>query len=141
MTQSLLKGACLCGSVQFTLAPPLRDVIVCHCRQCARWTGLAVAATAVAPESFKVHAGAEWVSWYRSSSRAERGFCARCGSSLFWKPADASRVAVLAGALDVPTGLKIGAHIFVDDKSDFYEICDGAPRFAQSAGTLGSAGL
>jgi hypothetical protein len=31
-----MQGACLCGGVRFTLTPPLRDVIACHCSQCRK---------------------------------------------------------------------------------------------------------
>lgn len=134
MQEDVLSGRCLCGAVRFALAPPIRDVMICHCRQCARWTGYAVAATAVAPESFTLLSGASELKWFASSDHAERGFCGVCGSSLFWKPADASRVAVLAGALDPPTGLKVVAHIFTEDKSDYFEIKDEAPQFPQGAG-------
>jgi len=34
----------------------------------------------------------------------------------------------MAGTLDPLTGLRIGVHIFVDDKSDFYDLTDGAPQ-------------
>ena len=33
---------------------------------------------------------------------------------------------------DMPTGLKMGYHIFCDDKPDFYDITDGLPQFPQS---------
>jgi hypothetical protein len=136
MKQSTLSGSCLCGAIRFELKPPIRDVIVCHCRQCAKWTGYAVAATAVAPDNFRLAAGAEVLSWFSSSESADRGFCNKCGSSLFWRPADKSRISILAGSLEPPTALKIAAHIFMDDKSDFYDVCDGAPRFAGGAGDL-----
>jgi hypothetical protein len=136
MAQSPLTGRCLCGAIRFELMPPLRDVIVCHCRQCAQWTGHAVAATAVAPENFKLLAGDKDLKWYAASAHAERGFCAVCGSSLFWKPSDASRVSVLAGGLEPPTGLRVGAHIFVASKSDYYEIADDVPRYEFGAGSL-----
>jgi hypothetical protein len=114
-------------------------VIVCHCRQCARWSGYAVAATAVPTDRFTLLSGVDSLKWHRSSDDAERGFCAECGSSLFWRPADGSRMSVLAGALDPPTGLKVGAHIFVESKSDYYDICDGANSFPRSAGELARA--
>jgi hypothetical protein len=139
MTQQPLTGQCLCGSVKFRLSPPLREVVVCHCRQCARWTGLAVAATAVEINNFELLGGADELAWFASSSEAARGFCKRCGSSLFWKPNDGSRISVLAGSLEPPTRLKIGMHVFVADKSDFYEICDGAPQSAASGGDNVSA--
>jgi hypothetical protein len=132
MTQQEILGHCLCGAVLFALHPPVRNVAICHCRQCARWTGYAVAATAVAPENLAIRSGADEIKWFSSSTHAERGFCRICGSSLFWKPADGTRIAVLAGTLDPPTGLTVAAHIFVDDKSDFYEIVDDAPQYSQS---------
>lgn len=138
MQEDVLSGRCLCGAVRFALAPPIRDVMICHCRQCARWTGYAVAATAVALESFRLLSGAPELKWFASSDHAERGFCGACGSSLFWKPADGSRMAVMAGALDPPTGLKVVANIFTADKSDYYEIEGEAMQYPQGAGAVGA---
>ncbi len=136
MTQRVVGGGCLCGAVRFELTPPLRPVIVCHCRQCARWTGHAVAATAVDMDHFNLLSGAADLKWFSSSKHADRGFCGKCGSSLVWRPRDGSRMAVLAGLLDPPTGLTIAAHIYVQDKSDYYTICDGAPQFPTGAGEM-----
>lgn len=131
-----ISGQCLCGAVRFVLDPPLRDVIVCHCRQCARWTGSTVAATAVAAGHLRFENGEGDLRWYAATPQAERGFCGHCGSSLFWKPKDGSRVSVMAGALDPPTGLSTRAHVFIDDKSDYYEICDGAAQYDSSGGAV-----
>ena len=54
-----------------------------------------------------------------------RGFCARCGSALFWDNAGHDFISVAAGALDQPSGLRTRRHIFTADKADFYEIGDG----------------
>lgn len=35
-----------------------------------------------------------------------------------------------AGTLDVPTGIAIERHIFVAEKSDYYEIADALPKLA-----------
>jgi hypothetical protein len=40
---------------------------------------------------------------------------------------------ILAGTLDGPTGLKTIGHIFVGEKSDFYEITDDLPTFDGSS--------
>lgn len=135
-SQEVVQGRCLCGAVSFALSPPLRDVIVCHCRQCAQWTGYAVAATAVSSGNFKLNSGADALIWYKSSDHAERGFCGSCGSSLFWRPSDGTRISVLAGSLTPPTGLHVSAHIFTAGKSDYYAICDGVPQFEAGAGQL-----
>ncbi len=136
MQQNHLEGQCLCGAVRFQLAPPIRDVIMCHCRQCARWTGYAVAAAAVRPENFILLSGEADLGWYRASEHAARGFCRNCGSSLFWKPDSGERFCVLAGAIEPPTGLTLAGHIFVADKSDYYTIDDGKPQFDQSGGDI-----
>ena len=71
------------------------------------------------------------LSWYRSSPRAERGFCRVCGGNLFWRPDGENRTAITAGTLDLPTGLELAEHIFVDDKSDYYVLDDGLPQRRQ----------
>ncbi|MGO4685458.1 GFA family protein [Hyphomicrobium sp. 2TAF46] len=134
MAQKPLSGSCLCGAVRFELRPPIRDVMVCHCRQCAKWTGYALAAAAVSPGDFKLVSGENKLRWYSATSEAERGFCDVCGSSLFWRPRDGSRLSVLAGALDPPTGLVISAHIFVSSKSDYYNISDGILQLEAGGG-------
>lgn len=126
------SGGCLCGGVRYSVAGPLREVIACHCSQCRRSSGHFVAATG-APSDHLTLARADTLVWYASSARAQRGFCGRCGSSLFWRPtaADRSWTSIMAGTLDPPTHLKIARHIFVADKSDYYTIGDGAPQQAQ----------
>ena len=71
----------------------------------------------------------EGLRWYRSSSTAERGFCATCGSSVFWRPGHGRHISIMAGTLDAPTGLAAEEHIFVADASDYYRIDDGLPCF------------
>jgi len=70
------------------------------------------------------------LTWYRSSDRAERGFCRVCGGNLFWRPSGEERTAITAGTLDTPTNIKLGEHIFVSDKSDYYELNDDLPKKA-----------
>lgn len=120
-------GACLCGAVRFTTRGPLRGVIYCHCSQCRRQTGHYYAATNVSDEHLEL-AGGENLTWYRASDFAQRGFCATCGSALFWKRDGADYVSIMAGSFDTPTGLQGEAHIFVADKGDYYEIADGLPQ-------------
>jgi hypothetical protein len=67
------------------------------------------------------------LAWYAADER-ERGFCRRCGSSLFWRRAGSERTSIAAGTLDAPTGLRTVAHIFVDGKGDYYDIHDDVER-------------
>ncbi|HTR87383.1 MAG TPA: GFA family protein [Reyranella sp.] len=121
------RGGCLCGGVRYEVRGALRDVIACHCSQCRKTSGHFVAASQ-ALDSNLVLLESSTLQWYRSSPEAERGFCSRCGGNLFWRPSGATPgvTSIMAGSLDPPTGLKVMRHIFVADKSDYYDILDPA---------------
>ena len=130
----VLSGRCLCGAVSFAVATrDLRDPDACHCSQCRRWTGHFFACLNAPVGALVIKTGEEdALTWYRASAFARRGFCAKCGSSLFWH-ADkldqfSHRIAVALGALDAPTGLKLCEHIYVADKGDYYDLNDGLPQ-------------
>jgi hypothetical protein len=120
-------GRCLCAGVSYRITGPLREIVACHCNQCTRTSGNFVAATSVSASDLNF-AAQDTLCWYRSSDAAERGFCRRCGSNLFWRALREDTISIMAGTLDPPTNLKIARHIFVASKSDFYEITDAAPQ-------------
>jgi len=121
------KGSCLCGAVSFEVAGELHEPDACHCSQCRKQSGHYWVSTDVPRSALNVR-GEEKLSWFHSSERIRRGFCATCGSFLFWEPIGRERVAVAMGAFDKPTGTQLGKHIFVADKGDYYEIADGLPQ-------------
>ena len=126
-------GFCLCGAVAFQIKGRLRDVLGCHCQQCRKQSGHYWAATSVADADLEMTRD-EGLAWYEASETAQRGFCKLCGSTLFWKPANADRTAVGVGALDGETGLKMTHHVFVADKGDYYDLADGLPQHDQFSG-------
>ena len=87
-------GRCLCGGVTVTLPHAVRDVEACHCAMCRRWGSgpwLGVEAppgTAVEGDTLTV---------YPSSSLAERGFCSRCGSNVFYRFRSGPELVVSSG--------------------------------------------
>lgn len=121
-------GSCLCEKVSFKTRGKLRNLLACHCSQCRKQTGLYYAATDVNISDVEI-TGENHVTWYKASETAKRGFCSHCGSALFWNANGLNRISILAGAFDAPTELKIEAHIFCEDKGDFYEITDGLPQY------------
>jgi hypothetical protein len=131
-------GSCLCGAVRFRCAGPLRGVVYCHCSQCRKQTGHHYAATSVAEADLIVE-GADHITWFSASAFARRGFCAICGSALFWKHNQSDEISVMAGAFDLPTGLRGEVHIFVADKGDYYSIDDGLAQFERSTPTIHAA--
>ncbi len=127
------KGRCLCGAVAFEITGPLRPAIACHCRQCRVTSGHFWAATSVLDEAMTFERD-DGLRWYQSSDTAKRGFCDQCGASLFWKPVGQDRTAIAVGVIEEPTGLALSAHVFVEDKGDYYEIGDGLPQHQQFSG-------
>ena len=128
------SGGCLCGGVRYRVTGPLIDVSACHCSQCRKTTGHFFASTTCSLEALKFD-NEETLSWYESSAGAHRGFCSRCGSSLFWRLAKEDKIDILAGTLDAPTGLKMADHIFTANKGDYYEIAGGLPQYPQHRNT------
>jgi hypothetical protein len=130
--ESTHHGACLCGAVRFRTRGRLRGVVYCHCSQCRRQTGHFVAATSASDADIDLE-GVDSLAWYAASDEARRGFCQVCGTSLFWKHNELDSTSIMAGAFDRPSGLVAEGHIFVADKGDYYEICDGLPQFERSS--------
>lgn len=91
------KGSCLCGAVTFEVEGELSAPDACHCSKCRKHSGHYFASTDVPKDRLTVH-GAENVRWYQSSEKVRRGFCATCGSSLFWDPPQRDWIAVAMGA-------------------------------------------
>ncbi len=122
----MLKGSCLCGDITFEITGNLQSqASACHCNQCRKQSGHHWASHNVAPAGINIQGP---VSWYEASSLAKRGFCARCGSFLFWKAHDEDQISFALGALDDEGGIKLERHIFVADKGDYYDIADDLPQ-------------
>ncbi len=121
-----VTGGCLCGAVRYEVTGKLRPVVACHCVQCRRTSGHYVAASSAARDSIEVTGR---VTWYQSSSTARRGFCAICGSNLFWD-GPGSHLSIMAGTFDGDPGVRLAGHIFCADKGAYYELNDGLPQAA-----------
>ncbi len=107
------SGRCLCGAVRFEIDAHDLRARACHCDDCRRWTGSAV--YVIGPfADIAVNADAPVV-WHDASAWAERGFCGRCGSSLFWRAkTGGGATSALLGALDDQTGVELIVEIFCD---------------------------
>jgi len=128
---------CLCGAVRLVLQSVGANVGACHCEMCLKWAGgpfLAVdCGTEVTIE------GEEHLGVFDSSQWAERGFCSRCGSSLFYRLKHNQQYMVAAGLLGDREGLTFASQVFVDKKPGYYAFANetedmtGAEVFAKFA--------
>ena len=133
-----LTGGCLCGGVRYRIDGDCRDIICCHCENCRRTHGHVAAYTAL-DQSALTLVSAHTLQWFHDASPdTYRGFCNRCGASLFWDARDGGkRISVAAGSLDDSGSLQTIGHVFVSEAGSYYEISDGLPRYDQgNAGEL-----
>jgi hypothetical protein len=131
----MASGRCLCGAVSYEVTGPLREVLICHCEECRRWHGHVSATTAAKKGDLVMirEGGLRWIQSPRSDASARRGFCAECGSSLFWDAPGRETISIAAGTLDGETGLRIASHWYVSQAADYYELAaDGLPHHEHS---------
>lgn len=130
-------GACLCGAVRFKVRARSHSVGACHCSMCRTWGGgplLAVACDADAEFD-----GGEQITVYPSSDWAERGFCGKCGTHLYYRLKLDGHYAVPVGLLDDDGPWLFDEQIFIDEQPRYYEFANetqdmtGAEVFAKFA--------
>ena len=121
-----IEGHCLCGAVTVRATPKRRHVEACHCNMCRRWGGIAYLGVQCGTDvQFD---GEEAIVRYRSSEWAERGFCGRCGSNLFFKYLPNGNYGLLAGLFDDLDGFGFSEEIFIDEKPDYYDFAGERER-------------
>ena len=67
--------------------------------------------------------------WFKSSKKAKRGFCNKCGASMFFKFLGSDNISIAAGMFKNPTQLKTTMNIFVKGKLDYYKLDNKLPKF------------
>jgi len=72
--------------------------------------------------------GADKIKRYASSDWAERGFCADCGSNLFYRLKEADRYIMCTGAFDDQSPFELVGEIYVDEKPPGYAFAGDHPR-------------
>ena len=129
------KGSCLCGAIRATAKTASKDVGACHCSMCRKWTGgplLAVDCGTVV--SFE---GKENIAVFDSSEWAERGFCRKCGSHLFYRLKESQQYIMSVGLFEDDKMFVLHHQIFIDEKPTFYRFANetknmtGAEVFAK----------
>ena len=126
--QRSLSASCLCKGVNMTIKGEFRPVINCHCIQCVKTHGHYAAYTSVLEENI-TYKSKKTLKWFISSSEAKRGFCNKCGASIFFKRSGSRSVSISAGLFKNPTKLKTNSHIYIHNKRDYYKITDNLPKF------------
>lgn len=130
------KGACLCGAVTVT-AKLIGNIGACHCSMCRKWVGGPL--LAVDCGSDVAFEGEDNLGVFESSDWAERGFCKRCGSALFYRIKQNNQHLLSPGLFDDQPALVFDHQVFIDEKPAYYDFANetenmtGAEVFAKYA--------
>ena len=131
------KGSCLCGEIRFNVKNMSRNVGACHCNMCRKWGGGPF--MEVNCDADVLFTGKEHISIFDSSDWAERGFCSKCGSHLFYRLKQNNQHMMPVGLFDDDKNLVFSHQVFIDEKPTFYSFSNetnnmtGAEIFAKFA--------
>lgn len=119
---NVAKGSCLCGAVSVSAANMSKQVGACHCNMCRKWGGGALLVVECGSDvSFE---GEENIGVYQSSAWAERGFCKKCGSHLFYRLKDNNHYYIPVGIFNNSEHLVFDLQVFIEEKPDYYSFAN-----------------
>ena len=112
------RGHCLCGKVSITAKSASANVSACHCRTCRRWGGGPFMDIDCGVDvEFD---GQDNISVFDSSDWAERGFCRRCGTHLFYRLKESGQHMMPVGLFEESDSLEFKSQVFIDEKPGYY---------------------
>ncbi|MDC1286598.1 GFA family protein [Gammaproteobacteria bacterium] len=129
-----IKGACLCGRVQYQVSGPFDAFYLCHCSQCRRSTGSAHAANIfTTADRLEWLAGEELIKRYIPDEPGviTKSFCTHCGSLVPYTSIKSGRLIIPAGSLCEPPGIDPQHNIYWSDRADWYDAGLNAKRAPQ----------
>ena len=101
----VLTGGCQCGAVRFRVEGETGRASICWCRMCQKaFAGPFGALVTVNLADLTWTRGAP--SRFQSSDAIQRGFCAACGTPLFYDIPEADTINLVLGTLDDPEAVK-----------------------------------
>lgn len=115
-------SSCLCGGVTIKAATVDVHVGACHCSMCRRWGGGPLLAVDCGTD-VEID-GEQNVSVYDSSQWAQRGFCSRCGTHLFYRLKHNGLYVMPAGFFPDSVSFDFDHQIFIDEKPAYYEFAN-----------------
>lgn len=120
--QSSAEGRCLCGAVTMTVAQVGDELTACHCEMCRRWGGGPLLALSCGSD-VQIE-GADAVGVFDSSQWAERGFCTKCGTHLFYRLKQAQQYHVPLGLFGDAVEPTLSMQVFIDKKPGCYSFAE-----------------
>lgn len=127
-----MKGKCLCGDVEFQINGHLPNLYQCHCSLCRKLSGSSSdTATFLNKEQFNWIKGTSIIHSYKTETGYRSDFCSKCGSNVPHLMDNGRQYWIPAGLLDDAGDSHIAAHLFVDSKARWDNICDSGKQYKE----------
>jgi hypothetical protein len=124
-----ISGRCLCGAVTIAIHDFDGHVGACHCGMCRRWNG--GPSFTVGGNDIRI-AGEEHIRSYSSSEWAERAFCEKCGTHLFYRMKGTGQRHVWAGLFDGLPDARLESEIYIDHKPGWYAFANETHKMTEA---------
>lgn len=129
MSQTIRKGRCLCGAVEFSTTDEPLNVRFCHCRTCQRtMAGPYFARALFAGGKYAVEGP---VGRFATSAHLDRVHCTACGTRIMAERRKGSAAGFALALFDDPHAFRPECHMFVADKAPWLVLDDGLPRYEE----------
>ena len=119
-------GSCLCGEIKFVVSSPSKWCAHCHCSMCRKAHGAGyVTWIGFEQQQVEFTNGKEQLVWYPSSPGAHRGFCRKCGSTMFFRSQQwAGELHIAVACLNGELDRQPQANVYFDKHVDWMPIDD-----------------
>lgn len=136
MSETTLKGSCLCGEFRYTAKGEPSGFYHCHCQRCRKASGTGHASNLFLKGSLEWDSGTEGLSTYKfpEAKRFTNTFCAQCGSRMPRFIAEGGLVMIPAGSLDDEPPVSPQARIFQSSRAAWSCDMTDIPEFEKYPG-------
>lgn len=130
-----VRGHCLCGAISYEVSAEPSWSCHCHCSDCRRNTGGAVATfVGFLRQDFSLTSGDFAV--YESSPGVRRSFCSRCGTPMAYEAGRyPGEIHLYLGTLEHPESYPAQAQVFCREQLPWFRIDGEGPCYATNLTT------
>ena len=130
---SVLRGSCLCGSIEVECAPNQGEVIklvYCYCSSCRKSSGAPKLAVFPMPaDAVTIKDKRMRLKGFASSRGKKRYFCGECGASIYSRKEGKKELRLRAGLFDRLGTVEFTGHIYFSGKADWYHTFEPGDHF------------
>ncbi|MGB2692135.1 MAG: GFA family protein [Thermodesulfobacteriota bacterium] len=124
------EGSCLCGAVTLKTTTMSQQLGACHCGMCRKWGGGPFLEVDCG-QGVEID-GEDHVTVFDSSEWAERGFCKKCGTHLFYRLKEQQEYHLPVGLFGDSISPVFTLQVFIDRKPEYYTFAEETEKMTEA---------